>query len=378
MATTTFQIKTNPSNGTLSGVNASTGAATYTPNFGFSGADSFTYDILCDGVVVDTATVSITVNPYEATAVDDVYTTTKNTAISSTVKTNDVACNAGNTYYSLVPGFVTNGIVTMNQTGAFTFTPTVDTLETGVFGYEIRCGVDFATSVVLDTATATIKIVGSNLKDDTFSTVVNSTVSGKIDVNDKISCEGGVITKTVSDVKDGHIFSFDTTTGDFTFVPHTNFSGRTDFTVKVYCNLGEGPVLIGTQKVFIDVTCPGPLPTICISTTPIIELDSCIEERDINLKVVTTKPGTLKLFDKNKKLLASIPALEGITNVPIPPAKLGDAYYLTLTEAGKAESVLSNIATVCKAPEPTCYELPKPHCCEEPEPCCKPKQPCCH
>lgn len=378
MAITTYQIKTNPSNGSLSGFLTNSGSVTYTPSFGFSGADSFTYDILCDGVVVDTATVSVTVEPYRATAVDDTYVTNKNTAVSSTVKTNDVACNAGNTYYTLIPGFVSNGLVTMDQTGAFTFTPTVDTLETGVFGYEIRCGVDFATSVVLDTATANIKIIGSNLKDDTFTAIVNSTVTGKIDANDKISCEGGVITKTVDGVKNGRIFAFDATTGDFTFIPETNFSGRTDFNVNVYCNLGSGPVLIGTQKVFIDIACPGLIPGVCISGAPKIVLDSCLIEKDVNLAVVTLNAGTLKLFDKNKKLLSSIPALQGVTNVPIPPAKLGDGYYLTLTETGKAESAISNLATVCAGPEPTCFTAPKQSCCETPEPCCKPKQPCCH
>jgi hypothetical protein len=61
MATTSFSIATNPSNGVLSSFNATTGQVTYTPNNNYAGADSFTYNILCDGVIVDTATVNITV-----------------------------------------------------------------------------------------------------------------------------------------------------------------------------------------------------------------------------------------------------------------------------------------------------------------------------
>lgn len=61
MATTSFSIATNPTNGTLSALNAATGQITYTPNTNYVGADSFTYNILCDGVIVDTATVNITV-----------------------------------------------------------------------------------------------------------------------------------------------------------------------------------------------------------------------------------------------------------------------------------------------------------------------------
>lgn len=61
MAITTFSINTNPTNGTLTGFNASTGSVTYTPNTGYVGTDSFIYNILCDGVVVDTAVVNIDV-----------------------------------------------------------------------------------------------------------------------------------------------------------------------------------------------------------------------------------------------------------------------------------------------------------------------------
>jgi hypothetical protein len=61
MAVTTYQLNTNPSNGNLTGFNASTGSVIYTPNTGFLGLDSFTYNILCDGIIVDTATVTVDV-----------------------------------------------------------------------------------------------------------------------------------------------------------------------------------------------------------------------------------------------------------------------------------------------------------------------------
>lgn len=62
MAVTTFATTSAPANGTLSGLNAATGQVTYTPNNGYVGTDSYTYDILCDGVVVDSATVTITIS----------------------------------------------------------------------------------------------------------------------------------------------------------------------------------------------------------------------------------------------------------------------------------------------------------------------------
>lgn len=373
MAVTTFQINTNPLNGTLTGFNASTGSVIYTPNFGFSGGDVFTYNILCDGIVVDSATVAVTIAPYTADAVDDIFTTNKNTPITATVTSNDVACNATNTYYSLVPGFSTNGVTTMHQDGTFTFTPTTNTLQTGVFRYNIRCGMDFETSVVLDTATASIRIVGSTLTDDSFVANINQITVGKISANDLISCEGGVVTKTATDVKNGTMFSFNTTTGEFAFIPDTNFLGQTDFSVNVYCDLGAGPVLIGTQKVFMNFVCPGSIPVACSSKAPKIVTNGCLLEGDINLSAVVMNTGILNLFDKNKKLLASIPTTQGVTDVPISPARLGDAYYFTFTETGKTESAISNIATVCKAPEPKCCPPPKKDCCTQYD-----EQSCCH
>ena len=59
--TLTFATTVNPSNGSLSGLNSSTGAITYTPNSAFSGSDSFKYTVN-DGIEDSTAaTVSVTV-----------------------------------------------------------------------------------------------------------------------------------------------------------------------------------------------------------------------------------------------------------------------------------------------------------------------------
>ncbi len=59
----TFAIVTQPTHGTLSGLNANTGAVNYSPTAGYSGADSFTFKVN-DGLRDSTnATVSITVSP---------------------------------------------------------------------------------------------------------------------------------------------------------------------------------------------------------------------------------------------------------------------------------------------------------------------------
>lgn len=71
----TFAIATNPAHGTLSGLNANTGAYTYTPNAAYLGPDSFTFTTTDNqGAVSSPATVSITVAAVVYPAKSGTYT----------------------------------------------------------------------------------------------------------------------------------------------------------------------------------------------------------------------------------------------------------------------------------------------------------------
>ena len=63
--TLTYSVLTSPSNGTATVTDSSSGTYTYSPTENYNGSDSFTFTA-SDGTLLDTATVSITVN-----AVDD-------------------------------------------------------------------------------------------------------------------------------------------------------------------------------------------------------------------------------------------------------------------------------------------------------------------
>jgi hypothetical protein len=60
-AALTFAISTNPSNGTLSGLNQSTGVVTYTPAAAFTGSDAFTFTVSDGTNTSSAATVNLTV-----------------------------------------------------------------------------------------------------------------------------------------------------------------------------------------------------------------------------------------------------------------------------------------------------------------------------
>ena len=84
-----YAIATNPSHGTLSNFNASTGAVTYAPSAGYHGADSFTFTASNGTNTSAAATVSLTVAVGTPIATAQSVTTAANTAKGITLAAND-------------------------------------------------------------------------------------------------------------------------------------------------------------------------------------------------------------------------------------------------------------------------------------------------
>ena len=122
-------VTINPSNGTTT-VNAANGNITYTPNPGFTGKDTLTYQVCDNGspVLCATAQQIITVNAAAAVnstnAADDYAYTQQAAAVSGNVKLNDTDPE-GNT--QTVTAQVTTitgiGTLTLNTDGSFNFVP---------------------------------------------------------------------------------------------------------------------------------------------------------------------------------------------------------------------------------------------------------------
>ena len=102
-ATVTFTTQSGPSNGTVTwGTGSNNGKATYTPNAGFSGTDTFVYKVDHSAATYDTATVNVTAvapsptpthtpapTPITPRAIDDNVTVNKNVAKTINVVSND-------------------------------------------------------------------------------------------------------------------------------------------------------------------------------------------------------------------------------------------------------------------------------------------------
>jgi kumamolisin len=137
-ASLTFAIVSQPANGTVSLTDTSTGAFTYTPNTGFTGTDSFTFDASDSGGTSNTASESVTVNaPAVAapTAANGSVTTSENKAVSGTLSA------TGPSGASLTFAIVSqpaNGTVSLTDTstGAFTYTPNTGFTGTDSFTFD--------------------------------------------------------------------------------------------------------------------------------------------------------------------------------------------------------------------------------------------------
>jgi VCBS repeat-containing protein len=129
-------------------INPLSGAVTYTPLTGYTGADSFTYTI-SDGLLIsNAATVSITVGNRPPVAGDDgssqapAYVVNEDSVLSvaaaNRVTANDSDPDAGDSVTAILVAEATHGHVTLNADGSFTYTPNADTSGPDQFSYQDR------------------------------------------------------------------------------------------------------------------------------------------------------------------------------------------------------------------------------------------------
>lgn len=220
--------------GSVTSFDTSTGAYTFTPSSGFLGIAEFQYNILCNGVVIDSATVSLFY--INADALDDnIGTVPVNLMVSGVISPNDILCNVGVASFQLVASSEVGGTVSMfnPSNGAFEFTPTLSYVGTAGFSYELLCN-----GVVYDSADVIIEYVSAIAVDDQESVqMVDTSFTGNVSSNDQ-PCSSGVTTYQllVPSVVGGVVSAFNTVTGDFTFDPSSGFLGQASFDYHILCN----------------------------------------------------------------------------------------------------------------------------------------------
>jgi VCBS repeat-containing protein len=170
---------TQPSNGTVA--QNPDGSFTYTPNPDFCGTDSFTYTV-SDGQATDAAIVTITVACVNdpPVAVNDSYTTIEDQPITIAapgVLGNDTDPD-GDSLTVVSNTQPSNGTVTQNADGSFTYMPNPDFCGVDSFTYTISDGHGGT-----DTATVTLEVACQGLRMTGGGTLEKGKGKGKVGVS---------------------------------------------------------------------------------------------------------------------------------------------------------------------------------------------------
>ncbi|WP_136443664.1 Ig-like domain-containing protein [Pacificoceanicola onchidii] len=259
-----------PANGTAT-LNPD-GTVTYTPNMGFTGTDSFTYELRDTGGLGDTGTITVTVSddPNTApTAVDDSETTTEDFPVIIDVQGNDSDPESDplTTASTTDP---TNGSVAINPDGSVTYTPDGGFTGTDTFDYTIEDGNGGS-----DTATVTVTVDPANgdpvAEDDTATTPEDTPVVIPDPSDNDTDPDGDPLTVTeVGDPTNG------TATlnpdGTVTYTPDPDFVGQD--TIPYTVDDGNGGT--DTGEIVVTVT-PEDLGRI---DTDIFPVDPALQDQD--------------------------------------------------------------------------------------------------
>ena len=233
------------SNGTV--IYNNDGTFAYTPDEGFSGTDTFTYTVADSEGGVETAAVKVVVGEEdvapggsgdpELNAINDSYSTSEDAPlITGNVLANDIDGDGG---AISVDDFsqASNGAVTYNNDGTFTYVPNENYSGSDSFTYTIS-------DEGGNTDTATVHINVSSVVDNpeavSDSFMVNedhSVTTGNVLVND-IDVEGGRTLFVYDFDQPAHGLVVYNDNGTFTYTPDANYHGSDNFAYTVYD--GEG------------------------------------------------------------------------------------------------------------------------------------------
>ena len=171
---------------------------TYTPNSGYVGQDTFTYEVCsqADSSECSSATVLVTVKE-PPKAYDDSDATPVNVPVTIDVLTNDTGDIDPVTTRKLTDP--SSGSVVLNPDKTFTYTPNSGFVGIDIFTYEICGKLDIN---VCSSATVTVTIISGN--DDVAETYVDTPVTIDVLVNDTGDIDPAT-TKKLTDPTNGSV-----------------------------------------------------------------------------------------------------------------------------------------------------------------------------
>ena len=256
------------------------GSFSYTPNLGFQGIDTFTYQASDGEDLSNVATVTITVNSAPV-AQDDSYDVDEDNVLTVDAA-NGVLVNDsdpdGDTLVAELVAAPQHGTLTLNADGSFVYTPDQDFFGTDTFTYRAQDGLS-----VSNVATVTITINPVNdppvAVADTYSVPVNGTLTVDADAGvlaNDTDVDGDELSAVLVDAPQHGTLELNAD-GSFTYTPDEDFRGTDTFTYQA----SDGQLLSSITAV-----------TIIVNTSPVAEDDGFEVDED-NVLTVDAASGVL-------------------------------------------------------------------------------------
>jgi predicted extracellular nuclease len=209
--------------------------ATYTPALDYNGTDSFTFTVNDGTVDSNIATVTITITPLNdaPVALEDVYITDEDTAltvlVAEGVLVNDTDVD-GDELTAILVSDVNNGSLDLAEDGSFVYTPAENYFGTDSFTYKVSDG-----TLESNTVTVSITINPVNdwvtANDDEYETMAGVTLEVEapgVLANDELLDPNETVTLEVLVEPTGGTLTLNDD-GSFTYVPNGSFFGVDTF-----------------------------------------------------------------------------------------------------------------------------------------------------
>lgn len=251
----TATVVTQPANGSLT--MSADGAFAYTPDAGFSGTDTFTYQAN-DGTVdgpVTTVTIRVVAPP---NVVNDSYTVAEDTLLTVNVATGILSNDTdpeNDDFTAEVIAQPAHGTLSMSPDGSFTYQPEENFAGTDSFTYRASDGVAVSGVATVTITVTPVNDVPSGVADQYTvapgGTLTVDAASGVLD-NDSDADANNLTAIAVTQPANGTLTLL--TDGSFTYTPNASFTGTDTFTYRPNDGTVDGNVTTVTIAVAIAPT----------------------------------------------------------------------------------------------------------------------------
>ncbi|MEY3397504.1 MAG: hypothetical protein RL220_98, partial [Bacteroidota bacterium] len=242
----TYSVTGNVANGTMT-LNPS-GTYTFVPNPEYNGFIYITYQVCDPSGLCDTGTLELAflfVNDLPQ-ANDDVFYAFLDTPLNGNVSLNDVELDDEVNWWTVLSQ-PSNGTLTLNITGTFTYTPNPGFLGTDMFVYQAcdPCG-------ACDFAFAYVNVVEPNeppvaVNDDGF-VGEDMFLNGDVSLNDTDPEDGDLVFEAITQPENGTLVL--NPGGTYTYTPYPNFFGWDSFEYQVCDEFDNCDVATVTIEIF--------------------------------------------------------------------------------------------------------------------------------